>query len=590
MSIRWKLVSIYITLVFIVMLVSGTFILIRLNSQETENAQQELKQCALYINEQIIQEYQNPDDFQTGFENLFLVRSQNRSIQGNILDSSGHTIASSVTNDKNLFTDYKNSVVISALAGKESFGSSSRNIDLNSYIKDWISYAYPIFDGSGKTQYVIYVQMDGASIKESLSQSAGTILVAVILALILAGILGLIFADTITSPISVLTNGADMLAEGADEFNTIDIPAIPVKSDDEIGRLTKSFNYMSSKLKKTLSELKNENNKLEIVMHNMTDGVSAFDANGSIIHANSVFYEMLSEIKKDINLNELLETVNVKMEELAPDVTLEKIIKEKEKYLSVSLIPYTISSKQVEGVVAVLQDITKHRRLDDMRKEFVANVSHEIRTPLTTIKSYTETLIDGAIDDKETAIEFLNVINDAADRMSLLSKDLLELSKLDTKQVKFNMDKISLVKLTEDCIKQNIIIAKNKNQARKGDKPKKDMIIYADYGRIGQVINNIISNAIKYSGEGADIKIKAEEKENNYQVIISDNGMGISQEDLKRIFERFYRVDKARSRAMGGNGLGLSIAKEIMEGHGGSIKAYSQPSKGTDMILIFKKP
>ncbi|MBQ9519637.1 MAG: ATP-binding protein, partial [Firmicutes bacterium] len=253
------------------------------------------------------------------------------------------------------------------------------------------------------------------------------------------------------------------------------------------------------------------------------------------------------------------------------------------------LIPYTVSRRNINGIIAVLHDITKHQQLDDMRKEFVANVSHEIGTPLTTVMGYTELLLDGAIEDKELAIGFLKEISVAAERMKFLRDDLLDLSRFDTKVNKFNKTIINLVDLIESCVRQNIIVATNKKQTITFEKPDQEMLIFADTARINQVLTNIVSNAMKYSPENSAIKISVEEKKHSYYVNIADNGIGMPKEALSRIFDRFYRVDKARSRAMGGNGLGLSIAKEIMDAHHGMIQAYSELGKGTTMVLIFPK-
>lgn len=600
-SIRWKLVFIYLTLVFIVMIISGTYIIIMTDSQETKNAEEELKQCAVYVEEQIIGEYDTPEEFQKGFDNFFIVRSSMKNIQANILDKDGNTIASSASSDKSLFMDYKNSAVISALAGKESFESNKKYMDFNSQIKDWITYAYPVFDNDNQVEYVIYVQIDGESIKNNIMTIAGTIVISVIIALFMTSILGIIFATTITRPIALLTRKANQLAHGR-KFEKV-----PVKSNDEIGQLTRSFNYMALELRKTLSELENENNKLEIVVNNMTDGILAFDCFGRLIHANSVCEGLLGEPTYGLTLKSFLQATNMEKISLEPNVISETIIKRNELYLSISFIPYgqkdrfeqsdyidksNKSKDSFEGVVVVLQDITKHRRLDEMRREFVANVSHEIRTPLTTIKSYTETLIDGAIDDKETAIEFLQIINSAADRVTFLAKDLLDLSHFDNKQMKFNFEKVNLKKIIKDCITQNYIAAQNKKQDiifDEDENQNSEYIISADVGRVNQVLNNIISNAMKYSPENTQIEIFVEANKKEYSVHIKDNGIGIPEEDLERIFERFYRVDKARSRSMGGNGLGLSIAKEIMEGHGGKIEAKSSIGNGTEMILRFPR-
>ena len=598
-SIRWKLVFIYLTLVFIVMLISGTYIIVMTDSQETQNAEEELRQCAVYVEEQIIRDSNNPDDFQKGFDNFFIAKSSMRNIQANILDKNGKTIASSISSDKSLFIEYKNSAVISALAGKESFESNKKYMDFNSQVKDWITYGYPVFDDNGKVEYVIYVQLDGESIKNNITTIAQTIVVSVIIALLMTGFLGIIFSSTITRPISILTKKANQLAHNK-KFDRV-----PVRSNDELGQLTKSFNYMASELKKTLSELENENNKLEIVVNNMTDGILAFDYFGKLIHANTVCEELLGHPTENLTLRTFLKETNMTNVNLTPNIISETIIKKENIYLSISFIPY--GQKDVdgyiieneflkdcfEGVVVVLQDITKHRRLDEMRREFVANVSHEIRTPLTTIKSYTETLIDGAIDEKEIAIEFLEIINSAADRVAFLAKDLLDLSHLDNKQMKFNFEKINILSLLNDCVKQNYIAAKNKNQTisllSNEDNNDNEYYTKADIGRITQVFNNIISNAMKYSPEDTEIKIFVDQNDKYNCVHIKDNGIGIPEEDLERIFERFYRVDKARSRAMGGNGLGLSIAKEIMEGHKGKIEAKSSIGNGTEMILKFPK-
>lgn len=583
-SIRWKLVFIYLTLVFIVMLITGTFIIMRIKNQEIKKTEDELKNCAVYIEEQILNEYSDESEFQNGFVDLFIKSAAMRNIQGNILNSNGETIASTVSTEQNYFQEYKNSIAISALSGTESFSSSEKDFDSNSQVKEFMCYGYPVFDENDNVKYVIYVQMDSQSINDNLSQTIGTIVIAVFLALALTAILGLLFANTITSPISLLTKKANLLAKGHLEQHII------VKSNDEIGQLTRSFNYMARELRKTVSDMENENHKLEILLHNMTDGVLAFDEMGNLIHANKVSCDLLEVDERRITFNWFLSKLNLKTDDIKPGKLKEVTIASGDKYLSASLIPYTSKNKNIEGIVAVIQDITKHRRLDDLRKEFVANVSHEIRTPITNIKSYTETLLEGAVDERETAIDFLNEINSAADRMKFLTDDLLELSRLDGKKISFNFHKAQLYDLVSSAVKQNIISASKKNQKIILREPKiHNMTVYADEDRINQVINNIISNSMKYSPENTKIIVELGEEDNCYFVKISDSGIGIPKEDLERIFERFYRVDKARSRAMGGNGLGLSIAMEMMEGNGGTIKAYNNIGKGTTMRLIFPK-
>ena len=583
-SIRWKLMFMYLTLVLIVMLVSGTFIIVSINKQETDKAHDELVQYANYIEEQIIDQYRDPDKFQAGFTNFIVANSSARNLRGHILDNNGKTIASSTATDSEVLPSFVNSAIISAINKKASFNSGRKGYDQNSQVKEWISYAKPVFDKGQNVKYIIFVQMDATTIKSSLTRTIGTICIAVLLALALTGLLGVIFASTITDPIALLTRKANLLAKGRLEQH------VAVQSNDEIGQLTRSFNTMAKELRKTLTEMESQNNKLEIIMHNMTDGILAFDERGVLLHANKICYEMLDIDEVKISLSWLLNKIGVDKNTITDknndiDITIE----ENGKYINVNLIPYSVSRRNINGIIAVLHDITKHQQLDDMRKEFVANVSHEIGTPLTTVMGYTELLLDGAIEDKELATGFLKEIRVAAERMKLLRDDLLDLSRFDTKVNKFNKTIIDLVALIEGCVRQNIIVAANKNQKIIFDKPDKEMLIFADMGRINQVLTNIVSNAMKYSMENSTITITVEEKKRSYYVSIADNGIGMPKEALDRIFERFYRVDKARSRALGGNGLGLAIAKEIMDAHHGRINAYSELGKGTTMVLIFPK-
>ncbi len=580
-SIRWKLVFMYLSVVFIIMIVTGTFIVTSTSNREKKAASEELRQCAVYVEDQVINQYDGRY-FQDGLVNLTIVSSSLRNIACHILDNNGNTIASSTATDRESFLQYKNSAIMSALNGKEEFIDNSREVNQNSKITRLMGYAYPSKDKSGKVMYIIYVQMDAESIYNTITQTTQTMFVAAFIALLFTIILGMVFANTITTPIAILTKKANMMAKGRLEQRAA------VKSNDEIGQLTKSFNTMARELKKNISEMDDQRNKLEIVLHNMTDGILAFDDRGKLIHINKCCYDMLDIDDVNISLLWFLSKLNVDLEDIKPNTISEHTLNENDKYISVALIPYTIKHKS-NGIIVVLHDITKHRQLDNMRQEFVANVSHEIGTPLTTIKGYTELLMDGAIDDRETAMNFLSEINVATDRMKVLRDDLLDLSRFDTKVNKLKREIVNLVEIVKGCVRQNIIVAENKKQTINFTPPKSRMMIFADTSRINQVITNIMSNSMKYSNEGAIINIRLREKTTAYHLEISDNGIGMPKEDLDRIFDRFYRVDKARSRSMGGNGLGLSIAKEIMDAHNGKINVSSEVGVGTTMVLVFPK-
>lgn len=575
----------YLGLVLIVMIVTGSYILLSMQKTEIDKAKNQLMLYAQKVSEQVVESYDEAD-FQTALEQFTRTSSSDSQIQGNIINEYCETVASTTVSQPP-FPQYNNSVVMMAIAGETGFDEARKDDETDT---TWICYASPAMTINGEVKYVIYARMNASSMQESLAQTTRTIIVAVFLALVLAVLMAYVFAKTLTGPIHQLTVKAKILAEG-DLKQTVE-----VYSEDEIGQLAESFNYMASELNKTVGEAFREKNKLEAILHNMTDGVISFDKSGNITHANTVAAEMLEVDKLDFNLDMFTRKYDLELDDQGRDiedgmaVQLQYTFPVGEKFINASFSPYFNETEEIEGVVVVLQDITKQKKLDNMRKEFVANVSHEMRTPLTTIKSYTETLMYGALEEKDMAMDFLNIINTEADRMSFLVRDLLQLSRFDNKQVQFKFTKVYINELISENVRQNKIHAENKKQNLILELwPDDDAYVVADRDRINQVINNITTNAIKYSPEGATIRIYVTEDKSYYKINVSDTGMGISKEDLPRIFERFYRVDKARSRAMGGTGLGLAIAKEIMEGHDGKLTAESEYGKGTTMTMWFMK-
>ncbi len=575
----------YLGLVLIVMIVTGSYILISMQNTEIDKARDQLELYAQKVSEQVVESYDEAD-FQTGLEQFTRTSSSDSQIQGNIINEYCETVASTAVSQPP-FPSYNNSVVMMAISGETGFDESREDPETDT---TWICYASPALTINGEVKYVVYARMNASAMQESLAQTTQTIIVAVFLALVLAVLMAYVFAKTLTGPIHQLTVKAKLLAEG-DLKQTVE-----VYSEDEIGQLAESFNYMASELNKTVGEAFREKNKLEAILHNMTDGVISFDKNGNISHANTVAAEMLEVDKLDFTLDTFTRKYDLELDEQGRDVEdgmavqLQYTFPVGEKYINASFSPYFNETEEIEGIVVVLQDITKQKKLDNMRKEFVANVSHEMRTPLTTIKSYTETLMYGALEEKDMAMEFLNIINTETDRMSFLVRDLLQLSRFDNKQVQFKFSKVYINEFISENVRQNKIHAENKKQNLILELwPDDNAYVVADRDRVNQVINNITTNAIKYSPEGATIRIYVTEDKTYYKINVSDTGMGISKEDLPRIFERFYRVDKARSRAMGGTGLGLAIAKEIMEGHDGKLTAESEYGKGTTMTMWFMK-
>ena len=580
-SIKWKLIVMYLGLVLIVMIVSGTYILLSLRNIEIDKSRGELERYAEKINEQVI-EGGKPEDFQ---QELLKTVSNAVGIQGNILSAEGDTIASTTVTQAP-YPEYTDQSIIAAMNGMTSFSTQKKSTDTFGLLRDWMSYAVPVGGAEGGTTYIIYTRLDASDMQTSLNETTKTITAAVAIALLLAAIMGYVFAQTLTGPILALTKGAKSLAEGDMS------QSLKVRSTDEIGQLTSSFNYMAEEMAKNMSEISREKNRLEILLHNMSDGVISFDKDGNLMLANAAAAMMLNVEKMEMSFTDFIRAYDINSGvylDMGNEPSKKVTFPVGKQFINANFSPYYDKKGEIEGLVVVLQDITEQKKLDDMRKEFVANVSHELRTPLTTVKSYTETLLDGAMEEEDLAKEFLTIINSEADRMAFLVRDLLQLTRFDNKQVRLDMTEIEMNDFLSMTVRQNKIHAEAKNQQLSFEPYPHMVVVHGDRDRVGQVVNNIVTNAIKYSLEQATIHIFITEDDQFFKINVKDTGMGISREDLPRIFERFYRVDKARSRAMGGTGLGLAIAKEIMETHGGKLTAESEYGKGTTMTMWFPK-
>ena len=351
----------------------------------------------------------------------------------------------------------------------------------------------------------------------------------------------------------------------------------------------KTVNTMTTELKDKLSDVQKQKNQIETILLHVTDGIIAFNMNGEMILINPAARKLLKISPEDNSFNDIFQKCGA-------DINMEKIIylenwtstdqrvKVEEQYLNIFFAPFKNENDTPAGVIAVVQDITEHVKLDEMRKEFIADVSHELKTPITSIMGYSDTLLEGDFD-KETESKFLNVISTEARRMAKLVTDLLTLSRYDNNRkdmVKESFDLGELVKKCQD--KLAIEIMKKKHDVScfvTADVPP----VYADKDDIERVVLNILSNSVKYTQEEGEIKIYVGFVYNDAYIKIIDNGIGIPEEDLSKIFERFYRVDKARTREMGGTGLGLSIAKEILDKNGGSIDIKSVVGEGTEVVI-----
>ena len=347
-------------------------------------------------------------------------------------------------------------------------------------------------------------------------------------------------------------------------------------------------NDEKKELREELSEVSTEKNQIETILRHMTDGVIAFNKNGTIISINPAAKNFLS-IEPEANtfddvFNKFNLGINIeKVIYLETWASTDQKIQVDDKYVKVIFAPFKNEENRPEGVIAVIQDVTEHVKLDNMQKEFVADVSHELKTPITAIMGCADTLLEGGYDF-ETQNKFLKVISDESKRMARLVTDLLTLSRYDSKR-KTEKELFDLGKLVKETQEKLEIQIKQKGHSVESFVTADVPPVYANKDDIQRVILNILSNSIKYTPNGGKIRLYVGFVYNDAYVKIIDNGIGIPEEDLSRIFERFYRVDKARTRQLGGTGLGLSIAKEILDKNGGSIDIKSKVGEGTEVVI-----
>lgn len=404
-------------------------------------------------------------------------------------------------------------------------------------------------------------------------------------------IISIILSKFVIYPINKLLKSTEKLSEDNKE-NKITAREIEKKNKSkkiEAINVENVLGVMTTELKEKLSEVSTQKNQIETILLHMTDGIIAFNMTGEIILINpaakkflsirpedNTFEDIFSKFKLGINMEKIIYLENW--------TSTEQRIQVEDKYMKVFFAPFKNESDRPNGVIAVIQDITEHVRLDNMQKEFVADVSHELKTPITSIMGYADTLLEGDYD-KETQDKFLNVIATEARRMARLVTDLLTLSRYDNNKNKTKKESFDLGELVKKCQDKLAIEIKKKNHTVNSFVTADVPPVYADKDDIERVVLNILTNSIKYTQDNGEIKIYVGFVYNDAYIKIFDNGIGIPEEDLSRIFERFYRVDKARTREMGGTGLGLSIAKEILDKNGGSIDIKSVVGQGTEVVI-----
>lgn len=449
---------------------------------------------------------------------------------------------------------------------------------------EYFDVAIPIRDSEGKVAFVVGVLDDKTELQE-LNWNLFTILIrAILFGLVVAIFLSFLLSKTITTPVEKLTDQAARIAAG--DFTS----SAQIQSEDEIGILSDTFDEMSAQLETTLRQVEEERNKLDTLFQHMADGMVAFDSDGMLLQFNAAAEEMLDrKLDESLRYTDVFPEVQVRQEDVALDGrSIEIDYAAGPRFLKIYFAPIRLGAEG-KGLMAVLHDVTEQRKLDDSRREFVANVSHELRTPLTNVRGYAETLMSADDIDRDIQMRFLGVISSEADRMTRIVKDLLTLTRLDYNRMEMHMQRMDLRELGQKAAAAMEGQAKSQGLTLTCDLPAEMPAVTGDPERIQQVIINIITNAIKYNKPQGSIAITGGVEAEQVFLRVEDTGIGVPKADLERLFERFYRVDKARSRESGGTGLGLAIAKQIVETHGGRIGFDSEYGKGSIVTLYLPR-
>lgn len=412
-----------------------------------------------------------------------------------------------------------------------------------------------------------------------------------LIAIVLVIIITFLISQGITKPIAEMKKQTEKIAEGNYTGE------VKIYSDDELGQLGQAINDLSFKIKEAQESTESERQRLDSVLRHMSDGVIATDRRGRIVIMNTAALDILNLKSEKVIGIPLLEILP-----LEERVTFRELLETQQECLihleedgedSMIQCEFSVIQREsgfISGLVCVLTDVTEQQKIERERRNFVSNVSHELRTPLTSIKSYTEALVDGAWENKEIAPGFLNVIETETDRMMRMITDLLNLSRMDQNRFGLEKEFINMNELVVHIVNRFEMVLqsepyRDKNYRILTDITQRDLWVELDQDKITQVLDNIINNAIKYSPDGGRIIVRLMETHTDIIVSVSDEGLGIARKDIPHLFDRFYRVDKARSRAMGGSGLGLAIAQEVVQLHGGKIWVNSIENKGSTFFV-----
>ena len=586
-SIHLKFVLMYVLLILIAMQVIGIYFAQELEQTLEKNFQESIKDRVNLLEFSVREEMtrQRTEEDPSPEESLKSVLSGFSSddiLEVRIIDSKMRILATSEYENQQLVNQpMVDELVQNSIQSGAQYSKTYLNEDSQRRI--WVL-AMPVISG-GEVIGSLYIESNIEKVYSQINDINQILAGGTAFSLGITVILGILLAQTITRPIADMTKQASAMAKG--NFAR----KVRVYGQDEIGDLAKAFNHLTTRLQEAQSSTESERRKLATVLSNMTDGVISTDRKGRIILITDTALGMLGVPREHVLNRPVPAVLGLEQEHTFEDlvdmqdpVTIDFSDEERPYILRANFSVIQKETGFVNGLIVVLHDITEQEKIEMERREFVSNVSHELRTPLTSMRSYLEALADGAWKDEEIAPSFLHVTQTETERMIRLVTDLLQLSRMDSREYELNTDIVDFVKFFHRII-DRFELMKSKDVQFVRLIPPGPLYTELDMDKMTQVIDNIISNALKYSPDGGNVRFSVQAEDDHIKVAVSDQGMGIPEANVKRIFERFYRADKARSRAMGGTGLGLAIAKEMIQAHGGHIWAESEEGKGTTIFF-----
>ena len=587
-SLHTKLVIVYVLLIIIGMQIIGLYFTNSLEKELTQTFKNNISQYAkqIEINIEKVYDEDNAINAQKEVQNLLNEYANRQEIEEiRFIDKDQIIMATSKQSTRSLINQKAND---NSIQKALSLGEINSHTVLKDYgngkQRVWV-YNLPVKTSNDGTIGDVYIEADINDVYNQLSNINQIFIVGTGISLLITVILGFFIARTITKPITDMRNQTVEMSKGNYTQR------VKIYGNDEIGELALAFNNLSKRVQEAQANTESEKHRLDSVITHMSDGIIATDRRGRVRIVNDMALTMMGTMKEDIIGDHMLKVL--KLEE---DFSLDEIQENNDSFLldinenegiiaRVNFSTIVQETGFVTGYIAVLHDVTEQQQVERERREFVANVSHELRTPLTSMNSYIEALESGAWKDGELAPQFLSVTREETERMIRLVNDLLQLSKMDNESEQITKEIVDFNMFINKIINRHEMSAKDTTFVR--EIPTETIFTEIDPDKMTQVFDNVITNAMKYSrgDKRVEFHVKQNALYNRMTIRVKDNGIGIPINKVDKIFDRFYRVDKARTRKMGGTGLGLAISKEIVEAHNGRIWANSVEGQGTSIFI-----